>query len=554
MPMRVPITLWRYLISDVARVLLISLGGLVGVIAFAAAMRPLAEGRVGPVEAARLIGLLAVPMLQFALPFASGLAATLAYHRFAAENEATASMAGGISHRALLAPALLLGLALSVVLAGLSNQVIPRFLKSAEQLLTRDVTRMLINPIERGETIQLGRWEVHADRVVHVSDSHLVLRRVLAHQVDKAASFVEADRVDLWIQDDGGEEGARAVLRFNEARVFSDENLIQAQGPYTDPLTIPSPFRDDPKFLTFSELVGLRDRPEAVNRIEWRRRSLADRVAMLDMIADVDAQLRATGTAVLLRRDDVLTLRGAALERSDDIGGLWTVVAPKGGEVGVDITPSAGPRQSHRARSAKLAIRTMSASGPESLAEEPDGPKAWLRLTLEGVASAGADRRAGESQTDQQTYAGLTTRIDHGSERARQPCQELVGAALRGASDPDGVAGPDKVTLTDARELDRKIRDLWLEAQSKLHERAAFSVSCVLMLLMGAIVALRLRDALPLQVYLWSFFPALACIISISAGQNLTHKIGYPGLFLLWGGVAFLAAFTAAAYARLCRH
>ena len=52
------------------------------------------------------MGLAMVPMLQYVLPFAAGFGATLAYHRQTSENELTAAKASGVSHRALLMPAL----------------------------------------------------------------------------------------------------------------------------------------------------------------------------------------------------------------------------------------------------------------------------------------------------------------------------------------------------------------------------------------------------------------------------------------------------------------
>lgn len=561
--------LWRYLAADVLRVMLLAGAGLVGVIAFAAAMRPLAEGRVGPVEAVRLMGLLSVPMLQFALPFAAGLAATLAYHRFAAENEAAASMSGGISHKALLLPVAAIGLVLAVLLAALSFAVIPRFLRAAEQILTRDVTRFIINPIERGETVQLGRWDIRADKVIHAArdvesagrteaaPEHLVMRGVLAHQVGKPDSFIEADRVDLWLSDDGGDEegGSRAVLRFNEARVYSQFNQVRAQGAFTEPLRVPSAFRDDPKYLSFTELLAVRSRPEMLNRIDWRRRNVADRLAMHDMIADIRSQLAASGKAVLLRRGDVFTISASRLDA--DAGGWLFMPAEGADRVRVDIALAAsaasetpGPVRSQSAGLARLAFRDATAEQAALGAATPAQDRVWLRLELESVATLDQDPRLADSKPGNQLYSGLTTHEDHVAARLAESTPGVLASAALIA----GAREADDELLRAAKELDTKVNDLRREVVSKLHERVAFSLSCLLMVLTGAVMALHLKDALPLSVYLWSFFPALACVITISAGQGLTHKLGSPGLLLLWGGVAALALFTVVAYSRLVRH
>lgn len=594
---RTPRLLWRYLASDVLGILLLTAGGLVGIIAFAASMRPLSEGRVGPFDAVRLMGLLAVPMLQFALPFAAGLASTLAYHRFAAENEAAASMAGGISHRSILAPAVMIGAALSILLGLLSHQVIPRFLRDAEQLITRDVTRFIVQPIERGETVQIGNWDIRADQVVDagaaarlgrsgdaaaapeggvVPVEHLVMRGVLAHRVDRPDRFIDADRVDLWLYEDAPasaeeavsdeEGGTRAVLRFNRANAFVGADQLQAQGAFTDSLRIPSAFRDDPKFLDFNELRRVREHPEMLNRVERRRRLVAEHLAMRDMLRDVNEQLAATGRAVLLRRGDTLTIHASGTAPSDD---GWTLLPPAGSKrVRVDVKLASGTPRTHTASSARLRFRDLAPiqAGLEDSGEQ--GGRVWLRLDLEDVATSGGAGGGGSSggdgalntRSEVQQYSALTTEKDHSGVRLAQPSRQLIESAdaLLAAAPTGGTSASRSKSATDfrraVRDLDSKIEDLRLEATSKLHERAAFSLSCLLMVLCGSVVALRLQTALPLQVYLWSFFPALLCVITISAGQRLTHRLGGEGLLLLWGGVAALGVYTAAAYASLRRH
>ena len=67
-------------------------------------------------------------------------------------------------------------------------------------------------------------------------------------------------------------------------------------------------------------------------------------------------------------------------------------------------------------------------------------------------------------------------------------------------------------------------------------------------------MALRLRQALPLMVYAWSFFPALGTIIFISMGQQTTHRQGWIGVPVLWFGVFGLGAFAVWMFMKLRRH
>ena len=98
--------------------------------------------------------------------------------------------------------------------------------------------------------------------------------------------------------------------------------------------------------------------------------------------------------------------------------------------------------------------------------------------------------------------------------------------------------------------LDRLQREI----TSKQNERWALASSCLIMVVTGAVTAVRLRESPPLAVYLWSFFPALGAVITVMGGQQLTHESGAAGLFLLWGGVAGLGAYTLLTFLGIRKH
>jgi hypothetical protein len=180
-----PTILWTALASDLGRLLAMVSLTLVVLISFAAGVKPLADGDVGLLEALKLMGLLSVPMLQFALPFAAGFAATLSYHRFASDNEAVAAMAGGIGHRSLLAPAAAWGVGLALLVALLTNLAIPHFLRAAERMITRDLARLVVTPLERGQPLTMGDWSIVADDVfvLEPDESQGEIARILLQNV-----------------------------------------------------------------------------------------------------------------------------------------------------------------------------------------------------------------------------------------------------------------------------------------------------------------------------------------------------------------------------------
>ena len=92
-----PWMLYRYFMGELLRVFLLSATVLVLVVAFGAAIKPLAgDDLAGPLQVAKYITLAIVPMLQFAIPFSAGFAATLVMHRYTADNEILAASVSGL--------------------------------------------------------------------------------------------------------------------------------------------------------------------------------------------------------------------------------------------------------------------------------------------------------------------------------------------------------------------------------------------------------------------------------------------------------------------------
>jgi lipopolysaccharide export LptBFGC system permease protein LptF len=106
---------------------------------------------------------------------------------------------------------------------------------------------------------------------------------------------------------------------------------------------------------------------------------------------------------------------------------------------------------------------------------------------------------------------------------------------------------------SEATGLAEEITSLEREVLSKSQERWALSASCLVMVLLGAVMAMRLKDATPLVVYLWSFFPALISVVVTESGQQATHSHGVWGLPLLWAGVFGLGGLLLFTFRRMAR-
>jgi lipopolysaccharide export system permease protein len=555
MPSRSPLTLWRLLAGDLLRILAVSGTALVVVIALAGAVRPLADGQIAAWDALKLTALLVVPMLQFALPFAAAFAATLSYHRFAADNEAVAASVGTIGYASILFPAAAIGLALTLLLGALTNLAIPHFLRGAERLVQSDLASLLVTPIRRGQAIEIDNLLIHADRAVGPlipegadrGARHVALYGVLAVRDDGRGdpSYYNAERVDLWLSEDPeSPEGATVVMRFTGATTNADEGALRNESFTSRRIRIPRSLTDDPKYMTWPELAALPERPRAVAAVDRRAHQLSARLNRQRLLDEVRARLDAEGRVAFRGAEAEISVNATALE-PDAAGGWRLAPAAEGARLTATVESPASAPRTLWAEGARLTLAPIVRGADVA----PMGAPA-LRLDLENVTNADPGAPGAGVVQPAQSWPGL-----------RLPGLELVEARATLASLEAEAAAAIARGADLAPDLERavervgeKSEELGREIVSKLHERAAFSVACLVMVLSGAVVALRLRDSLPLPVYLWSFFPALAAVVTISSGERFAYRFGWPGLLLVWGGVAALAVYTLGAYLKLRRH
>ena len=100
---------------------------------FGAALRPLGRGDFDSAgDMAEFLFLVALPMLEYSLPLAAGLGATLAVYRMANDGEVVTAAACGRSPFRMVLPVAIGGLMAGILLAVLSNFLVPRAWAAAE--------------------------------------------------------------------------------------------------------------------------------------------------------------------------------------------------------------------------------------------------------------------------------------------------------------------------------------------------------------------------------------------------------------------------------------
>lgn len=579
MSLRLPLTIWVHTLAELTKLVLLTTTVLVTVIAFAMSVKFLADGKLDPFDTFRAMVLAMVPALQYALPFAACFGATLAYHRLASENELTAAYAGGVSHRALLVPACVTGVVLSLVLLGLTQMVIPKMLKRITELVSSDAARVFVSQIERGQAVAIDNTLIYADKVVRQPapqgyNDALLLLGVLVVKLNnsgKIDSQVAARSATVWTRPSVMNPGTanqkpatEIIIKTAEivgSGAFGSGSNTGKSGETLISEKVPTGFSNDPKFADARELDELERRPEFIGSVDRARVALALEIAEREVVERLRAALRDAGQVDLKKPDGERWLLKAGnlrpVRTEGKIDPSVYQIVPVGGRTSGAVTlERIMPDGKLQRQSAASALIRFTGRG------EPGHTSAMFTIVLRDVvvdviggsdyADLSADELTlGKAEGKERPVPDLALLNDPLDEYLKKSSGDVLTAAQSRISD----RGPDKDHLKEpARRLVDEIDDLVKEIMSKRHERYAQSLACLIMILVGAIMAMRLRDALPLTIYLWAFFPALFTVLTISGGQQLTHGKGVAGLSLLYAGVAALAAFAAFEYSRLSKH
>jgi lipopolysaccharide export system permease protein len=549
--------LWQMLGYELVRQVLLATGVLVCVITFAATLRPVAEGQIGVGDALRYMAYASVPMLQFALPFAAAFAATLTYHRFGADNESQAASAGGVGYGSILFPTVALGLALGVVLMALSNVVIPEFTRSMKELVVKDLARTLVASLERGESVDMQGLIISADETNPVPreergpfiTDRFILLGVTAVDVNDATGLLDADvtarLADIVFypgeRDANGESVTLVSMELHDAVARQPgEGLAQNRSLQIGPWPLPTALSDDPDFYSSSGLRELHESPDAIPAVDRTRRVLASTTS--EYLSMRRARDEAASVGSLRFTDELgqqFSFSTRGLRVSPD-GRVEVLAEDAGGALEITRKLDSGAVRIQHASRGWLAMDVDIARGETT-----------ARLELEDVVTADAQQ-------------GARVRLVYDKLRmSNDPAPELFAleaVSLREEVDRviSGSALADAERVQTIRDSDAALADRIASTRREIvgvrHERLALPAACLLMTMLGGVMGLRLHESLPLSVYMWSFFPALFAVITISGGSNVAKDSVGLGVGITWLGVAVLVGLTLVQYARLRRH
>ena len=544
-----PLMLWRYILVEICKVFILTTAILVVVIAFGAAIKPLAENLLGPLDTAKYIFLATIPMMQFALPFSIGFACTLVMHRLASDNEVQAMLASGLSYFRIIVPVGLLGLVLTIIMLLMVNTIIPMFWLKMQETIAKDASTLFISTIQDGEAFHLGNTQIYADGIYEIdefpgngADRRFVLTGVAAVELDSASKMsteftAEYATVDLYQL----ERESMLKLAMVNATIYRGDDQALVFVPQAEPaaVALDGRFEQKPKFMTFSQLLSLPARMEELEFVAQARPPLISTLKSTVLWDCFGKSIELSGQLELV---DPSADRRYIIHADRLVSGR--LLPAEGQQVRIIEFEKGKAMREADARSATLMLR-FNAS---------DRPRLDLRVSARSVT----DLRNPEAPATR--WPAILTRLIPVDcpevEYSKLSNVELIDAAT--ALD-FGEYGPEKLTdrriRTGIGTLQRLIEEVKDEIVARLTQRTAMSVTAVLLAVMGALLAIRFRHGQPLVIYMIAFLPAIISILMISSGeQSIKNNSIVMGSIIMWSGNAFMGCIIVFSYFKLARN
>lgn len=579
-----PLTLYRYILRELLKILLLTTAVLVTVMSFGAAIKPMQDGLLGPESLVRFVLFTMPTVLSFALPFAGAFAATLVFTRLVSDNEVLACSASGLSYKRILMPAFLLGLVLTVSMLILSNTVIPGFWRAAKRTVEGDVLGVLVGQLNQNQPyiFRDEGYVLYAQSATQrppdqnqtvaglTPEQYIELRGVAFGQFDphtgevfndttasRAGVLLVRDQltdrsfVTLRVQDPVFYNAATGELRSDTARFGRIDS---------DPIYLPNPVEDEAVFFTFQELIQLWNEPDRFDQVRLEKTQLTQAILRQEVRVSMYEALTAgrpgEGFVVLKGgiRGDHYMLSSPGVEQS---GAGLLLSAEQGLPIVVDRYSNADLSGDPELRfEASRGIVTVTTSG---FTGEPE-----INLVLRGVFLRDPLLPDADPENEKAEHVFAPMGWD-GDLMAESGLNTMSSAELGDLSEQQPYYGSVDVREAKAR-LAHEMMSLSLKISGQAHTRAASAVACLLLIVLGAVLAIRLKGRMPLVVFFWSFLLALLTLLMIYTGQNMATSLdedflttGGPnwgqmvGLGILWAGNLLTLTIIGREYCRIAR-
>ena len=551
-------TLKTYLAKDLLRVTLLATAVITMVLTVLAFIEPLREQGLTGRQALKFFGYVLPFMASLTLPFAALFAATIVYGRFSQDNELMACRASGICTLTLLRPAVWLGVMVMAVTLALGMYVAPLLLGLSEKTAKNNLKQIAFRRLKKQGYVKYRGKIFHADEVVDPRRGWL--RGVVGvdySDPDNARCLVAAS-AKLEFQQIGGKTVAifhptnPAVFLQSGGSVGMEEEQRIRKGE------LPS-MKDKPKTYDWNRLWRTWARPQEspliTDALKQIKRQICIRRFQLDVLAEIQAHGRydklveppigpsgprgKRAPAWIARRPAPMRVEIRARQARLRAGRNLVLLTPPGSPQprGVFVRELVGRRLKRELMARELRVRAV---------WDHLQPRPTVGLSFIDVKARYPHETWEEARTMDRDESGPFA----------------VPAAIVAATDTieleDLYADPQQFEdlpgivdmIADLRSY--TVHKLLCKVQAEIHQRLAYGLSCMFMVMLGAALGLLLRGGQMLAAFAISAVPGLTVVAMIMVGRHLISNPNVPagyGIAAIWGGLGLLVAVTLYLYA-----
>lgn len=520
-------TLHGYLSRELLKVTGQAMAALTLLLSVFAVIEPLRKFSLAAGQVLSLFGYTLPGMVSLTLPIAALFAATIVYGRFSQDNELTACRASGISSLTLMKPALMLGAVITIISLTLNNYITPKMIGLAERSIMENARDLAYRRIHDHGHVSIEKALIHADRVNRDSD---MLEGVIALQKRKGGEVrvlvTKSALAEFKITSESTYVTLYMVHPVGIEVGIDPPTFTMAHGDSltTPPYEIQNRIKDEPAWYDWASLIETLRRPE--RNAEIRKDLLiALRHIRHELLSKEIFKAITAGNVYKLSDGKWQYVIGAPVARLQPDGsvGLLSGTGADGQKRQVEV---------RRIRNQKVTQRIYADAGVVKAAWSDLSNVSQVGIKLTGNLSA---REAGEPNAEPL----------HRDEWA-------VGSILLPSSvisDADNInlsdlrLNPEKFT-TNAAALDKikglKIAKLESKIIAEMHTRIAYSLSCFLLVAMGAALGLIFRGGQFISAFALAAMPGTLIIIMLLVGKQIIRNPDVPtslGLAAIWGGI-----------------
>jgi lipopolysaccharide export LptBFGC system permease protein LptF len=557
-------TLFWYVFKDLVKIFFMASGALAGIMSFAALLRPLTQNGLDGSQVALLLRYLMPAMSTYSLPVAALFATTVVYGRMSADNELTACRASGVSFLSMSTPAMLLGLTVSFGSLFLLGFTVPAATQKIEQVIVSNLGKLIVHQIEQTHETHFGT-DINSNFTIFAQDASLapsdpakpndsavILRgpMIVRYQTPPgkagwfhtARLFQMAKQAIAYIHQDPRDASATMRIHLTDGSVFprrftgpkSQEGGIDAAEFIPDP--IPSPLLQKPKYMDFFQLKALDQDPYQGREVQQVVADFVKEDQSAQYLQQLSDSLNTPVGKILLQSGgDTYTVTRSTLASTAKGNTLMLTTVP--GSPPLRFSQSSGGQIHLNAEARSVRITSdadtahdllyISMDLNDTLVDAGDVPSPQAHLARHFAVDMPPDIAAMKTRTAE-LYI-------HGNLRSN----------------------------ADRNRLSFALEDLVNHIRSEMHARAAFVISCLLLVLIGASLGMMFRSGNFLTAFAVSVIPAMFSIVLIVTGQHTAESTPFliglnnnplmTGLSVIWFGNIVIAATAIALLWRLQR-